>query len=446
MSRLDSVCRRAVYALLVLILSGCASSAHYTLNQTLNEPRELSGYRLQNLFSQENSDDIILTVAFSGGGYRAAALAYGVLDELRQTEIIHNAQKKRLLDEIDVISSVSGGSLTAAYYALHREKTFSQFESEILRQDLQSIIAGRIMSPRGLFRVNSHRFGRADIVQEVLDEKVFAGKTFADLPFQRPLVIINATEMIRGERFEFTQGEFDRLCSDLNPFPVARAVAASMAIPVVFSPITLWNYSDRCPVPPTRLSARPNGHLPNYLHLLDGGLSDNIGVRGTVELVNHQGGLVSAIRQAGFRRIKHMVFIIVNAETTPQFEEDFSADTPTLLRTFRAFIDIPINRYSGESLRLLRSHLAIWRNELQRSLPAETDGLIDGNAQFHLIEISFDQVRDESLRTTLRNIPTTLRLDPADITILKQTAAQLLHDSPDFSRFLKAINPGKPGH
>jgi NTE family protein len=245
--------------------------------------------------------------------------------------------------------------------------------------------------------------------------------------------------MIRGERFEFTQGEFDRLCSDLNIFPLARAVAASMAVPVVFSPVTLWNYTDRCPVSAGRLSLRPNGHLPQYLHLLDGGLSDNIGIRGPLDLVTQNGGLIRAARAAGLRKIKHMAFIIVNAEATPEFPEDSSPDTPGLLRSFRAFIDIPINRYSGESLRLLRNNLVAWRNELRRSLPDEIEDVIDPNAQFYLIEINFDQIRNESQRNALRQIPTTLRLEPEEIQLLKQTAAQLLHAAPDFNRLLKTL-------
>jgi NTE family protein len=430
---------KIVLSLLALLITGCASTAHYSINQPLKESRAETGYRLQNLAAADNSDDLILTLAFSGGGYRASALAYGVLEELRQIEITRGTEKRRLLDEIDFISSVSGGSLTAAYYALNREKMFAQFEREVLQADLQSSITGRILSPRGLFRINSLRYGRADIVEEVLNEKIFAGKTFSDLPFQRPLVMINATEMIRGERFEFTQGEFDRLCSDLNSFPLARAVAASMAVPVVFSPITLWNYTDECPAIPSRTSMRINGRLPDYLHLLDGGLSDNIGVRGPLDLVAQNGGLIRAARVAGLRNIRHVAFIVVNAEATPEFTEDFSANTPSLLRAFRAFIDIPINRYSGESLRLLRANINIWRNELRRSLPDEIEGIIDPNAQFYLIEINFDQVGNESQRNVLRQIPTTLRLEPSDIATLKQTAAQLLRDSPDFNRLLKAL-------
>jgi NTE family protein len=183
---------RSLALLTMTVITGCASTAHYTINQPLKEPREQTGYRLQNLAVEQNSDDIVLTVAFSGGGYRASALAYGVLEELRRIEIDRGTEKRRLLDEIDFISAVSGGSLTAAYYALHREHIFNQFEPNVLQADLQSSITGRIFSPRGLFRISSLRFGRADIVEEVLNEKVFVGKTYSDLPFQRPLVIINA--------------------------------------------------------------------------------------------------------------------------------------------------------------------------------------------------------------------------------------------------------------
>ena len=66
----------------------------------------------------QRSSEMGLAVAFSGGGTRAAAFSYGVLEKLRDTWLVINGEETRLLDEIDVISSVSGGSFTAAYYGL----------------------------------------------------------------------------------------------------------------------------------------------------------------------------------------------------------------------------------------------------------------------------------------------------------------------------------------
>ncbi|MGH8808702.1 MAG: patatin-like phospholipase family protein, partial [Noviherbaspirillum sp.] len=174
-------------------------------------------------------------------------MAYGVLEALAETPIQWESREKRLLDEVDIIASVSGGSLTAAYYALHRDRIFHEFESQVLGLDLASDTFWRILSPRGLWRQTSRRLGRADLLQEVLDERIFKGKTYADLPRSRPMIFINATEMKLRERFEFSQDQFDRLCSDIGSLPIARAVAASMAAPIVLSPVTLWNFQPSCP-------------------------------------------------------------------------------------------------------------------------------------------------------------------------------------------------------
>ena len=61
-------------------------------------------------------------LSFSGGGTRAAAFSYGVLEELRRTEITVDGQRRRLIDEVDIITGVSGGSFTALAYALHGER------------------------------------------------------------------------------------------------------------------------------------------------------------------------------------------------------------------------------------------------------------------------------------------------------------------------------------
>jgi NTE family protein len=68
---------------------------------------------------------------------------------------------------------------------------------------------------------------------------------FADMPLRRPFVILNATDLTMGAGFSFSQDDFDRICSDLGPIPVARAVLASSAFPVAFTPITLKNYGSK---------------------------------------------------------------------------------------------------------------------------------------------------------------------------------------------------------
>ncbi|MGE5253791.1 MAG: patatin-like phospholipase family protein, partial [Planctomycetaceae bacterium] len=81
------------------------SCAHYPANHFLAEVSPQGGYRLKNPERTDRSDELLLVLTFSGGGTRAAALAYGVMEQLAQTEITLGGQKRSLLDEVDAISA-----------------------------------------------------------------------------------------------------------------------------------------------------------------------------------------------------------------------------------------------------------------------------------------------------------------------------------------------------
>ncbi len=114
----------SVLVVLALLGSGCA---HYPENARMKHHDPQGGYRFSTLSHTGNSDSLQVVLAFSGGGNRAAALSYGVLEELARTEIVWEGQRRRLLDEVDMISSVSGGSFTAAYYALYSPTSIRNF-------------------------------------------------------------------------------------------------------------------------------------------------------------------------------------------------------------------------------------------------------------------------------------------------------------------------------
>ena len=206
--------------LLAILGAGCA---HYPVNQPLEEVSADSGYRPALKYQQrasETSDSLILYLTFSGGGTRASALSYGVLEELRRVEVVTDGKKRRLLDEIDVISSVSGGSFTAGYFGLFGDRIFEDFESKFLKKNIQGALAVRTyLNPINWFRLASAFFDRSDLAAEYYDKQVFDGETFADLAARKgPYVIMNATEMTHGVRVGFTQDAFDGICSDLSRF------------------------------------------------------------------------------------------------------------------------------------------------------------------------------------------------------------------------------------
>ena len=100
-------------SLAALLIAGCASYGA-VVNEPLPARDAAKAYSIRGQ-NQIDSGDVTLILAFSGGGSRAAALAYGVLEELRDTRIMIEGRERPVIDEIDAISSVSGGSFTAAY-------------------------------------------------------------------------------------------------------------------------------------------------------------------------------------------------------------------------------------------------------------------------------------------------------------------------------------------
>src|SRR6266576_575548 len=188
-----------VLSVFVLLGSGCA---HYPVNAPLAAVDGRTGYRFENTAFSTNSDDLLLMLAFSGGGTRAAALDYGVLEELARTGVGPPSEQHRLLDEVDLISSVSGGSFTAAYYALWGDRIFSDFESKFLKKDVQSDLLLRLLAPWNQIRLTSPKFSRSDLVAEYYDHLLFKGATFADLMTRsnHPFLSINATDVASGAR------------------------------------------------------------------------------------------------------------------------------------------------------------------------------------------------------------------------------------------------------
>jgi NTE family protein len=241
-----------LFALLVLfaLLQGCAY-VHPTPNAPLNQWDPTAGYRFRNLTSPDtnNTDGLLILAAFSGGGTRASTLAFGALRELALHQITWEGKQKRLLDELDIIFALSGGTFTAGYYALHGDRIFHDFEARFLRKDWESELKARVFkSPGNWIRLWSPYFGRAHLMAELLDESLFEGATYGDLITrnQRPWLFIHASDMATLSRFEFHQQQFDMICSDLSQLPIAWASASSAALPLVLSPISLKNYAGQC--------------------------------------------------------------------------------------------------------------------------------------------------------------------------------------------------------
>jgi len=452
-----------------IFLSSCA---HWPENPKLKQVEPLRGYRFQLQARPDNSQDMIVILAFSGGGTRAASFSYGVLEELSRTTIPVQGRQRRFIDEVDIISAVSGGSFTAAYYALYGDRIFSEFENKFLKRNVESDLYWKIVNPVNWFRLTSPAFSRSDLAAEYYDEALFGGATFGDLGQRRgPTIVINGTDLSTGARFTFTQEQFDQICSDLDRFPLARAVATSSAYAPSLTPVTLVNYAGACGytepawmktldqntsgTPGRALfrlhelrSYRDSGRRP-YLHLFDGGFSDNLGLRGVLEALDTLEADMDAARSSVLKKTRRIVVIVVNARRAPEKDWDRRESLPGTSEIMAQVRSIPVDRYSYEMIEALKDKAEKWRHLLkarQSSQPpvSGSNHAAPADIAFHLIELSFEAMSDKEERRYLLNLPTSFKLPAESVDRLRRAAAVLLRQSPDYRKLLRELGAPEP--
>jgi NTE family protein len=432
------------------LVAGCAVTRSANVRLEHWDPNY--GYRPQAVADVRPLGDVLLVLAFSGGGTRAAAFSYGVLQELRDTRVVVGGREVRLLDEVDLISSVSGGSFTSAYYALFGDRIFSEFEERFLRRDVEGHLLLELLRPFNWFRLAT-TLDRTELAIEFYDRTIFERATFADVQAARgPFVQINAADIGIGNHFTFFQPQFDLICSDLSKYRVSRAVAASSAVPGLFAALTVRNHAgtcgfempawvedaerDRMSSPRRYRAARMmqsyvDGKRP-FIHLVDGGVADNLGLRGPLDNVLLRGGLDARLEQLGGPRPSHVAVIVVNAEVHPQPSFNLTAAAPSLFGILNAVTDTQIYSYNFETLELMRESLRAWG----AAMSADGSGR---PVEVYTPEVTFEALPEARDRDFFNDVPTSFDLPDATVDRLIAAGRSLLRDSPDFQRLVHAL-------
>ena len=452
---------------LMCLFSLLSCTTQYALNPKLEFKMRDNPFKSK-LMSPGKSDELILILAFSGGGTRAASLSYGVLEALDQVEVptpkgIQRSDdisiKHTLLDEVDLITGVSGGSFTAAYYGLHGRDAFADYREKVLLQNLQSGLLWGLINPVNWVRLWSPRFGRSDMAQEYYDYMIFHSATLGDLASGKgPAVIILSTDATDGIVFPFIPSQFALICSDFEKFPLARAIAASAAFPGPLTPIILKNYAGQCdhrvpawitnalekPDPASRVYNKAvmtktylEPDTKPYIHLIDGGVSDNLGIRGIMETIAAQGGIRDALKGEKLTKTRRVVFIIVDAQTQEKPHWRLIDEIPGLGAILGVSSTIMINRYNFETIDLLRRYAGEWtfEDEAAGKKPIET----------YIIHITFASLSDKAEREYFQEIPTALTLPTEQVDKLRKVAGKLLYSQDSFNKLVKALGGKLPG-
>lgn len=459
-----------VLALLVL-LGGCASRP---INPPITHADPSTGYRFVTRPQYSTANENLVILAFSGGGTRAAAFSYGVLEFLRNTEVVGpKGNKSRLLDHVGVITGVSGGSFTALAYGLYGDKLFDDYQQRFLKRDVQGEIISRTLSPTHWPSLWSSGFGRSELAADFYDEILFNGATFGDLNRGKgPFIIASATDISTGARLPFTQGTFDVLCSDLNAMRLSRAAAASSAVPVVLSPISLNNYGGTCgyappawikpfvdSVDPPRPAARATRHLKEeaefgdgvnrpYIHIVDGGVSDNLGMRSVLDSLEVMEALHLIGQPTPLDHVRRIIVFVVNSLSSPKTEWDKSESPPGTLEILLKAASVPIDHYSYEATELLRDKQVRWQSmrRVRESAAfaankdaAVTAALRTPDTTIYAIDVSFAQLTDKADLAYLNELPTSFSLSDEAVDRLRAAAGKIIVASPDFQRLLKDV-------
>jgi NTE family protein len=440
------------------ILTGCV---HAPLNKVLAEDAVPKQIRFVPRPPGTADENVAIFLFFSGGGTRAAAFSYGVLKELSRTSVSSVGPEHRLLDDVETISGVSGGSFTAAYYCLYHDQIFQDFESRFLKRNVQGALALRVLNPFTWPKLLSPYYGRSDMAAEYYDRKVFDGAKFGDLikAGGRPYLAINATDMATGELFVFNDTRFALISSDLNDYPISRAVAASSAVPLVLTPITLRNFAGapgaaKSTFVPRTTDMALNSHeeaqileiLHSYsdsknrpfIHLADGGYADNLGLQGFVDDSVALGGIAKLLERGRMQAPKHLVIIVVNSAAHRGDEWNQREAVPGILSSVLALGDQSGKRDNYRTITQLQVALDAWKKAEKAAHPDSAS-----TPDYYLIPVGFDAIKDDSERSFFTNLLTTFNLPDATVDRLVTAGSDILRDSPEYKRLLKDLESRK---
>jgi NTE family protein len=526
--------KRAILAWVTVsfCLAGCAHVTNTSLCGDERQPTRggctfdanpQTSYR----FSPKSDKETLVIVTFSGGGARAAALAFGTLttlEELAPARDSAGSSASSLLDQVDVISSVSGGSVTAGWYALNGKSGLGITGDDaklwtFLKKRWTGELIWKGLNPWSVGRYTFSSYERNDVLVDFFRQHLFGDLTYEAVleryrsnPLQ-PYVILNATDVGHESIFPFTQGHFDLLCSDLGKYRLADAVAASGNFPLAFSPLGLQNYSGctaqksrswNADGPPqwvnhyekfegkdaaTPLSIQLNevrsarqaqdflqspfsGDGDHYVHLLDGGVTDNLGIRSTLAIEDDPARVPSlylrlsgAKRPAGYQSMRRILYIVVNARTRDPKGIDGAKGPPGEITTALRMTDTQLDASTLADQDYLTAELESIANSGRSESGAIVGGPCpgpaaflsckpeaqsrynapDGRLAFYVVSVDFEMIPDKACRDKAWLLPTNWGLGERKAQEISDLAKVILSNSRDLKNYYEDTNGSLPG-
>jgi NTE family protein len=463
---------RAVWCLAAFVLlSGCGTQAtQYPLAAgEANAPQQPLDAR---------PDRPLVLLAISGGGSRAAALGAAIVKRLNNLRYAAGRETRPLAADIAVVSSVSGGSVYAADLGLNGPAHAASFMQRIQSYDGIRWLEQRAFDPSTWIALQLENKTRVELLQDMIEDLLQTNATMAafDRP-SKPLILLNATDMVAGQVFTFDRATLDDLCMDYDRVPVSLGVTASAAFPIAFPPVLLRNDSYL----PTGCPGRRSAHLPYrlplqvpggayanlesyrvaryrqslrnetvreqgadadvppyrtpvYVRLVDGGVADNSGLIALRRALSTIGGPANIFRLAAQGKLRHLVIIAVNARSDPPNELDTSPKYTTIGTMAKAISGALVDSASSSSALAFENFIELLTIDRDRLV---AEGQSQANFSVYPISIDFDQlptatVAERREQQHVKSIATSWTLKPGDVALLDRVAGKLLWRHPCF--------------
>lgn len=448
---------------LAALLAGCASVYNLPGNVPLGTaPTDHDFAREVPNFN----DDVLLALSFSGGGTRAAAFSFGVLTELERTRA-GSSKMTSLLDRVDFVSGVSGGSVTAAYFGLKKRAALDDFRDRFLLRNAEEAL-NTTVSLGNIARAVGGGVNDSQLTNW-LDANVFDGARFgAFRDDRRPQVWINASDIYNRTPFVFGRTAFDALCSDIRPYRVAEAVAASAAVPLAFAPIVLETFPSGCaaPLSPSlerarrdpkaqpllrafaEANARYRDGSMRFVKLLDGGLVDNFGLSGfSIALMAAERPFEPMTEQQAVK-VRRIMILVVDAGRGTSGDFAQHIEGPSGVELVSAAASTAIDASVRLSYAAFSSQLTEWSAKVKRwrcGLSASERARLGAgrnwrcdDVTFFIDRLSFDQL-GPARAAILNTIPTRFVLPAEQVDLLIEAGADALRTSRSYSAFRKGL-------
>ncbi|MEO0939333.1 MAG: patatin-like phospholipase family protein [Pseudomonadota bacterium] len=458
-----------LYAILLVCLglAACGGAWNAPLNSFVADPGSVEEPEFGG--AVQGQDDVFIALAFSGGGTRASAFSHGMLTALRDATA-SDANPHGLLRDVGMVTGVSGGSVTAAYFGLHGPEGVARYRDIYLVKDAEKYMANSLFNPATIIRGLSGGANSRATFARFLDETILEGATFAEL-WRRghATTWINASDVANNTPFLFSQETFDALCSSLADLPLSEAVAASAAFPLVFSPITLKAHEEGCTYtepdwltaarfnPESTSALRAYGEtLESYrdpdkikfVKLLDGAITDNFGTTGLSVARAKAQTPFGPMTEAQAVRTNRMLFLVANAGVSQDYKWNQRIKGPGGVQLGMAIANSSMGsatRVGYDVLRLTLDDYAEDLIEWRCSLPASRVRALRGSlagwdcADLKLFvgQVSFGALPDDR-QDRLNEIPTRLRLPENEVDMVIAAGAEATRLNPEFNGFLRA--------